>query len=57
VVLTLLRQRPMSIGQLYVETRSRLSHVTYDRFVETLDALYALRLISLDQAPLVSLSS
>ncbi len=56
LVLTLLSDRPMSVAQLFVETRSRLAHMTYDAFVETLDALYALGAIDSGREPLLRVS-
>ena len=57
VLLALLMNRPLSVAQLFVEARERLPHLKYDSFVETLDALYALNVISPERPPFLSLVS
>ena len=55
VLLSLLAERSLSVAQLFIQAREQLPHLSYDSFVETLDVLYALNLISADSPPFLSL--
>lgn len=56
-ILVLMEARPLSVAQLFVEAKERLPNMTYDSFVEALDALYALNAVDIEQPPFVTLSS
>ncbi len=46
-VLTVLQDRTEAVAALFVQSRQRLPHLTYDSFVLTLDLLYAAGRITL----------
>lgn len=52
-VLTALQDRTEAVGALFIESRQRLPHLTYDSFVLTLDLLYAAGRISLTNGRIV----